>query len=29
MHKGFDAWDKQMETGPGKGRGALQKSFDA
>lgn len=29
MHKGFDAWDQQMENGPGKGRGVLQKSFDA
>jgi hypothetical protein len=29
MHKDFDTWDKQMTNGPGKGRGVLQKSFDA
>ncbi len=29
MHKDFHTWDKQMTNGPGKGRGVLQKSFDA
>jgi hypothetical protein len=28
MHKDFDAWDKQMKNGPGKGRGVMQKGFD-
>ncbi len=29
MHDGFDAWDDQMKNGPGKGRNALQKGFNA
>ncbi len=29
MHDGFDAWDKQMKEGPGRGRGALQKGFNS
>lgn len=28
MHDGFDAWDKQMKEGPGKGRGTVQKGFN-
>jgi len=29
MHNDFDAWDKGMIDGPGRGRNALQKGFDA
>ncbi|MCP4433736.1 MAG: hypothetical protein GY806_22415 [Gammaproteobacteria bacterium] len=29
MKEGFDEWDEQMKFGPGKGRGIIQKSFDA
>lgn len=29
MHKGFEGWDAQMNKGPGKGRGSLQKGFNA
>lgn len=28
MYNGFNAWDEQMENGPGKGRNLLQKGFD-
>ncbi len=29
MKDNFDTWDKQMKYGPGKGRGSIQKGFDA
>ena len=29
MHDGYNAWDYQMENGPGKGRNTIQKGFDA
>ncbi len=29
MHGSFDKWNEQMRNGPGKGRGSIQKGFNA